>query len=180
MTRSGTRSIGFYTKTPNPPSGRMCSVRQSHQMTMGAACRCLLSMENSNGFLRQVGPEFFSRTLADWGWPEYAIPTYISVMFIRNSKRSNCLDIDFPLAVQIHTRSETRNGERDGPHKPAVDSSSHAAKTATDTGDLGAGWKQRLVTYVVRACVTKGFARYCRLQVITWVAGNCASRTRAS
>ena len=51
--------------------------------------------------------EFFSSTLADWGWPEYAIPTYI-----RSHVHPEVLEPDqmpliatFRLPVQVHTRS---------------------------------------------------------------------------
>ncbi|PZR88686.1 MAG: formate dehydrogenase [Candidatus Nephthysia bennettiae] len=51
--------------------------------------------------------EFYSRTLAEWGWPEYAIPNYI-----RSHVHPDNLDADqvvliptFRLPVQIHTRS---------------------------------------------------------------------------
>ena len=51
--------------------------------------------------------EFYSRTLAEWGWPEYAVPAYI-----RSHVHPSRLDADqmvliptFRLPVQIHTRS---------------------------------------------------------------------------
>ena len=40
--------------------------------------------EIKRGFPTPSGKlEFFSRTLTDWGWSEYAIPTYIGATFIR-------------------------------------------------------------------------------------------------
>src|SRR5439155_19193609 len=51
--------------------------------------------------------EFYSRTLAEWGWPEHALPGYI-----KSHVHPDALDDDqmvlistFRLPVQIHTRS---------------------------------------------------------------------------
>ncbi|MGH7505883.1 MAG: molybdopterin-dependent oxidoreductase, partial [Longimicrobiales bacterium] len=51
--------------------------------------------------------EFFSRTLADWGWPEYALPTYIESHIHPDRLREGELPLiaTFRLPVQIHTRS---------------------------------------------------------------------------
>src|SRR5690606_23614980 len=51
--------------------------------------------------------EFFSRTLADWGWPEYALPTYIEshIHPRRLAPDEMPLIATFRLPVQIHTRS---------------------------------------------------------------------------
>jgi anaerobic selenocysteine-containing dehydrogenase len=51
--------------------------------------------------------EFYSRTLAEWGWPEYAIPTYIhSHVHVENLEADQLVLIPtFRLPVQIHTRS---------------------------------------------------------------------------
>jgi len=51
--------------------------------------------------------EFYSRTLSDWGWPEYAVPTYIrSHVHPANLADGQVVLIPtFRLAVQIHTRS---------------------------------------------------------------------------
>ncbi|HEY2705935.1 MAG TPA: molybdopterin-dependent oxidoreductase [Candidatus Dormibacteraeota bacterium] len=51
--------------------------------------------------------EFYSRTLADWGWPEYAIPTYIRshVHPGRLAPDQVVLLSTFRLPTQIHTRS---------------------------------------------------------------------------
>jgi anaerobic selenocysteine-containing dehydrogenase len=51
--------------------------------------------------------EFYSRTLAEWGWPEYAIPTYIrSHVHLENLAPEQVVLIPtFRVPVQIHTRS---------------------------------------------------------------------------
>jgi anaerobic selenocysteine-containing dehydrogenase len=51
--------------------------------------------------------EFWSRTLADWGWPELAIPTYIKSHIHRQNLDSDQMPLitTFRVPVQIHTRS---------------------------------------------------------------------------
>jgi anaerobic selenocysteine-containing dehydrogenase len=66
-----------------------------------------------NGTVRRGFPtpsgrlEFYSRTLAEWGWPEYAVPTYIrSHVHPTNLEDGQVVLIPtFRLPVQIHTRS---------------------------------------------------------------------------
>ena len=51
--------------------------------------------------------EFYSKTLKDWGWPEYALPTY-SQSHIHPDRLADdqmVLIPTFRLPVQIHTRS---------------------------------------------------------------------------
>lgn len=53
--------------------------------------------------------EFFSKTMKDWGWPEYALPGYIpSHAYWREMNRQQGefpLVPTFPLPTLIHTRS---------------------------------------------------------------------------
>lgn len=53
--------------------------------------------------------ELFSATLADWGWPEYALPAYITSHIHRGAmnrdKGEYCLVPTFRLPTLIHTRS---------------------------------------------------------------------------
>jgi len=51
--------------------------------------------------------EFYSRTLAEWGWPEYAVPAYIrSHVHPANLEEGQVVLVPtFRLPVQIHTRS---------------------------------------------------------------------------
>jgi anaerobic selenocysteine-containing dehydrogenase len=68
----------------------------------------LVDGEVRRGFPTPSGRlEFYSSSLVDWGWPEYAVPTYI-----RSHVHPDRLDDDqlvllstFRLPVQIHTRS---------------------------------------------------------------------------
>ncbi len=51
--------------------------------------------------------EFYSSTLAEWGWPEYALPTYIKSHIHRErlDRDQVVLISTFRLPVHIHTRS---------------------------------------------------------------------------
>ncbi|MEO6990220.1 MAG: molybdopterin-dependent oxidoreductase [Candidatus Baltobacteraceae bacterium] len=51
--------------------------------------------------------EFYSRTLADWGWPEYALPTYIKSHVHRDALEAGQMVLipTFRLPTQVHTRS---------------------------------------------------------------------------
>jgi len=51
--------------------------------------------------------EFYSRTLAEWGWPEHAVPTYVrSHVHPANLEEGQVVLIPtFRLPVQVHTRS---------------------------------------------------------------------------
>ncbi len=51
--------------------------------------------------------EFFSSTIADWGWPEYAIPTYIrSHVHPRRLEEGQLVLLPtFRVPIQVHTRS---------------------------------------------------------------------------
>ncbi len=51
--------------------------------------------------------EFYSRTLAEWGWPEYAVPAYIRSHVHREKLEAGQMVLipTFRLPTQIHTRS---------------------------------------------------------------------------
>ncbi len=51
--------------------------------------------------------EFFSRTLHEWGWPEYAVPTYIKSHIHPEKLETGQMPLisTFRVPVQIHTRS---------------------------------------------------------------------------
>jgi anaerobic selenocysteine-containing dehydrogenase len=51
--------------------------------------------------------EFFSRTLAEWGWPELALPTYVKSHVHPDNLEPGQIPLipTFRLPVQIHTRS---------------------------------------------------------------------------
>ena len=102
--------------------------------------------------------EFFSRTLADWGWPECAIPTYIaSHVHPENLEPDQTILIStFRLPIQIHTRSANAKWLNEIAHtNPLWLHTSHAAKLGVRTGDL-VRVETEIGYFVVRAWVIEG------------------------
>jgi len=102
--------------------------------------------------------EFYSKTLADWGWHEYAIPAYIkSHVHPDNLNPDQTVLIStFRLPVQIHTRSANAKWLDEIAHtNPLWIHPSHARELGVKTGD-----PVRVETetghFVVRAWVTEG------------------------
>src|SRR5437588_2286803 len=102
--------------------------------------------------------EFFSKTLADWGWHEYAIPIYIkSHVHPDNLEEDQTILIStFRLPIQIHTRSANAKWLNEIAHtNPLWLHTSHAAKLGVRTGDL-VRVETEIGYFVVRAWVTEG------------------------
>jgi len=115
--------------------------------------------EIKRGFPTPSGKlEFYSRTLADWGWPEFALPTYMkSHVHPDNLKPDETILIStFRLPVQIHTRSANAKWLDEIAHtNPLWIHTNHAAKLGVRTGDL-LRVETEIGYYVVRAWVTEG------------------------
>ncbi|MDT5295686.1 MAG: hypothetical protein QOJ76_2566, partial [Acidobacteriota bacterium] len=102
--------------------------------------------------------EFYSKTLADWGWHEYAVPVYIK-SHIHPDKLNpdqSVLISTFRIPVQIHTRSANAKWLDEIAHtNPLWIHTRHARELQLKTGDL-----VRVETetghFVVRAWVTEG------------------------
>jgi anaerobic selenocysteine-containing dehydrogenase len=102
--------------------------------------------------------EFYSRTLAEWGWPEAAIPTYL-----RSHVHPEELEPDqlvlistFRLPVQIHTRSANAKWLDEIAHtNPLWLHPSDAGRIGVGTGDL-VRVETEIGHYVVKAWVTEG------------------------
>jgi anaerobic selenocysteine-containing dehydrogenase len=102
--------------------------------------------------------EFFSRTLAEWGWPEYAIPTYIkSHVHPDNLEPDQTILIStFRLPIQIHTRSANAKWLNEIAHtNPLWLHPSHAATLGVRTGNL-VRVETEIGYFVVKAWVTEG------------------------
>jgi anaerobic selenocysteine-containing dehydrogenase len=102
--------------------------------------------------------EFYSTTLASWGWPEYAVPTYIrSHVHPANLAPGEMpLIPTFRLPVQIHTRSANAMWLDEIAHtNPLWMHTDDAARLGVATGEL-----VRVATatghFVVKAWVTEG------------------------
>jgi len=102
--------------------------------------------------------EFFSRTLAEWGWPEFAIPTYFpSHVHPENLEKDETILIStFRLPVQIHTRSANSKWLDEIAHtNPLWIHPSHAATLGVKTGEL-VRVETEIGHFVVPAWVTEG------------------------
>ena len=102
--------------------------------------------------------EFYSATLKAWGWPEYALPSYIRshVHPQRLEPGEVPLIPTFRLPVQIHTRSANAKWLDEIAHtNPLWIHPIHAATLDLETGDL-VRVETRIGHFVVKAWVTEG------------------------
>ena len=102
--------------------------------------------------------EFYSKTLKDWGWPEYTLPTYIkSHIHPENLEDGQMVLIPtFRLPVQIHTRSANAKWLDEIAHtNPLWMHPQDAARIGIQTGEL-ARVETEIGYFVVKAWVTEG------------------------
>ena len=102
--------------------------------------------------------EFFSQTMVDWGWPEYALPAYIkSHVHPDNLEADQTVLIStFRLAMQIHTRSANAKWLNEIAHSnPLWLHPSYAERLKVRTGDL-VRVETEIGYFVVHAWVTEG------------------------
>lgn len=152
-----------YTRTPAPPSSNITPLPYfepdpEHGRPIG------IKLEDGSIVTGFPTPsrrlEFYSTTLRDWGWPEYAIPTYIHSHVhpskIDRSKNEAVLLSTFRLPTLIHTRSGNAKWLYEISHKnPVWIHTSDAERLGLRTGDL-----IKVVTeigyFVDRVWVTEG------------------------
>jgi anaerobic selenocysteine-containing dehydrogenase len=102
--------------------------------------------------------EFYSRTLSEWGWSEYAIPTYVkSHIHPDNMERDQMpLISTFRLPVHVHTRSGNAKWLDEIAHtNPLWLHPRDADRLAIITGDL-VRVETEIGYFVVKAWVTEG------------------------
>lgn len=102
--------------------------------------------------------EFYSKTLKDWGWPEYALPTYIKSHVHRDRLEPGQMVLipTFRLPVQIHTRSANAKWLDEIAHtNPVWIHPTDATKISVQTGDL-VRVETEIGYFVVKAWVTQG------------------------
>jgi anaerobic selenocysteine-containing dehydrogenase len=149
-----------YTRTPKPASPNIVPVPS---IDADAEGRRFVGVRVDDRILRGFPTpsgrlEFYSKTLADWGWHEYAVPTYIK-SHIHPDKLNpdqTVLISTFRLPVQIHTRSANAKWLDEIAHtNPLWMHPRRAAELQVKTGDT-----VRVETetghFVLRAWVTEG------------------------
>ena len=102
--------------------------------------------------------EFYSRTLVEWGWPEYGLPGYIkSHVHPDNMEKDQMVLIStFRLPVQIHTRSANAKWLDEIAHtNPLWIHPIDAARVGVVTGSL-VRVETEIGSFVVKAWVTEG------------------------
>ncbi len=102
--------------------------------------------------------EFWSGTLAAWGWPELAVPGYVRSHVHRSKLGADgmCLISTFRLPVQIHTRSANAKWLNEIAHtNPLWVHPKDAARMGVGTGDL-VRVETQIGHFVVKAWVTEG------------------------
>jgi anaerobic selenocysteine-containing dehydrogenase len=104
--------------------------------------------------------EFFSRTLHDWGWPEYAIPTalpsHVAPELLDAAAGEMVLLPNYRIPTLIHTRSGNAKWLNEISHtNPLWLHPSDAARIGVTTGDL-ARVETQIGSFVDRVWVTEG------------------------
>jgi anaerobic selenocysteine-containing dehydrogenase len=149
-----------YTRAPKPQSPNIVPVSSPDPDAEG---RRLVGIkvddEIRRGFPTPSGRlEFYSRTLADWGWHDESIPVYIkSHVHPENLAEDQTVLIStFRLAVQIHTRSANAKWLDEIAHtNPLWIHPLHAAQIGVRTGEL-VRVETEIGYFVLRAWVTEG------------------------
>lgn len=126
----------------------------------GAACGVMVGETACAGFntpSRRL--EFYSRTLAEWGWPEHAIPRYTpSHVYWRDLKREDGeFDLlpNFRLPTLVHTRSAVKWLYEISHSNPLWISTEDARPYGFKTGDL-VKVRTGIGSFVTRAWITEG------------------------
>jgi anaerobic selenocysteine-containing dehydrogenase len=149
-----------YTRAPRPASPNVVPVPTPDPDAEGRRPAGVeVDGRTVRGFPTPSGKlEFYSRTLVEWGWPEYALPTYIKshVHPERLAPGEMPLIPTFRLPVQIHTRSANAKWLDEIAHtNPLWIHATDAERLSLRTGDL-VRVETRIGHFVVKAWVTEG------------------------
>lgn len=154
------RFARIYTRTPKPASTNIVPIASPDPDDEG---RRLVGVRVDDQVLRGFPTpsgrlEFYSRTLVDWGWHEYAIPTYIkSHVHPENLAEDQTVLIStFRLPTQIHTRSANAKWLDEISHtNPLWIHPTHARQLGIVSGDM-VRVETEIGYFVVKAWVTEG------------------------
>ncbi len=149
-----------YTKTPKPASSNIVPLPTIDPDPDGRRfVGVIVDGALKRGFPTPSGRlEFYSRTMADWGWKEFAIPGYMrSHVHPENLAADQTVLIStFRLAMQIHTRSANAKWLNEIAHtNPLWMHPSFARRIEVGTGDL-VRVETEIGYFVVHAWVTEG------------------------
>ncbi len=150
-----------YTRAPAPAPVNMAPTGAPDPDADG---RRMVGVRTNSGDILRGFPtpsgklEFYSSTLADWGWKDAAIPTYL-----RSHVHPEAMDSDqkvlistFRLPAQIHTRSANAKWLDEISHtNPLWIHPQDAAPLAATTGDL-LRVETEIGHFVVKAWITEG------------------------
>jgi anaerobic selenocysteine-containing dehydrogenase len=149
-----------YTRTAKPASPNIVPLPTIDPDPEGRRfAGVIIDGELKRGFPTPSGRlEFYSHTLAQWGWEEFAIPTYIrSHVHPENIAADQTVLIStFRLAMQIHTRSANAKWLNEIAHtNPLWIHPSLAKRNGVRNGDL-VRVETEIGYFVVRVWVTEG------------------------
>jgi anaerobic selenocysteine-containing dehydrogenase len=158
---TATDSLGrVFTRAPKPAPENIVPVPTPDGDATGRRMvGVALDGEVRRGFPTPSGRlELWSRTLAEWGWPEYALPTYITSHVHPSKLAADQLVLvpTFRLPVQVHTRSGNAKWLDELAHtNPLWLHPRDAGKLGVATGEL-VRVETELGYFVVKAWVTEG------------------------
>jgi hypothetical protein len=172
-----------YTKAPAPPDPNIVPTGSPEPDAAGRRpVGVQVDGEILRGFPTPSGRlEFYSRTLAEWGWPENALPTYIKSHVHRDRLAPDQMVLisTFRLPVQIHTRSANAKWLDEIAHtNPLWIHPSDARRIALRTGDL-VRVETEIGYFVVKAWVTEGIRPgvvACSHHMGRWKTGDAGQR----
>jgi len=151
-----------YTATPAVPSPNIVPVPVPPPDAAGRrAVGVMVDGTARRGFPTPSGKlEFYSSTLAAWGWPELAIPTtiesHVSPRQLEPARGEFALVPTFRLPMLIHTRSGNAKWLNELAHSnPLWIATTDAQRLGVETGDL-VRVSTEIGYFVVRAWVTEG------------------------
>ena len=149
-----------YTATPRPLDSNIVPLPTPEPDSEGRrAVGVTIDGQILQGFPTPSGRlEFYSSTLDRWGWPEYALPTYIHSHIHPSVMAAGEMPLisTFRLPMHIHTRSANAKWLDEIAHtNPLWIHPTDAQRLGVDTGDL-LRVETRIGHYVLAAWVTEG------------------------